>query len=534
MPQQRLRDKRSHKIFIVIVLIAFYLRLQGISFNLPFIFNSEESNLVIRTVSLFRNFIQYFLSSDSSVGSPLFLLLNSILLTLKLQTLNANNLLGLLELDPGAVYVGLRFISVLFGVGSVIVVYLLGLRFSPLVALIASGILSVSMLHVKVSQTLTPINAVVFFCLLSSLCLVKKDVKQKDIALSAIFALIGFLMHPIGILSAIPLLFNRLANKSNFKYGPLFIKGFLIAFILSFNYILHLPSTLMLFVKQYIFNYYEYNSGSFLLYAFKFLLIGIGPVAYFCSIWLLKYKKDYDLNLLKTLFSLPLISIGILGLLHFTESKYETLIIPYFCIAGGLVLNSFYERAKTDNRKFAFILLSLLVFWIPLKYTFKYNKIMSLSDTRKEATEWIRQNTSEDYKIIWDKNSVQPDWHNAYDKGILKRLVSDPALIINKQRYIISSKLLSDKNWFKLLKKKADYALINSIDYEEVFKQSGHSPEKKFYRKILKQEPLIVFNPYLKDLDKKTGSLLFEDLSSPLLTLWQRERSGPVIKVYKL
>ena len=299
MPQQRLRDKRSHKIFIAIVLIAFYLRLQGITFTLPFVFNSEESNLIIRTISLFRNSIQYFLSPDSSIGSPLFLLLNSIVLTLKLQTLNANNLLGLLELDPGAVYTGLRFISVLFGVGSVIVVYFLGLRFSPLVALISSGLLSVSMLHVKVSQMVTPINSVTFFCLLSSLFLIKKDVKQKDITLSAIFALMSFLMHPIGIVSIIPLLFNLVASKSTFKYGPLVIKLFFVALVLNFNYILHLLSTLMPLIKQYFFNYYEYNSGSFLLYAFNFLLIGVGPVAYFGSIWLLKYKKDYDLNMLK-------------------------------------------------------------------------------------------------------------------------------------------------------------------------------------------------------------------------------------------
>ena len=42
------------------------------------------------------------------------------------------------------------------------------------------------------------------------------------------------------------------------------------------------------------------------------------------------------------------------------------------------------------------------------------------------------------------------------------------------------------------------------------------------------------FNPYLKDLEKDLNSSLIEDLYSPYLTLWERERPGPVIKVYKL
>ena len=439
------------------------------------------------------------------------------------------SLINVLEINPGSLLLPLRFLSVLFGVFSIVLIYFMGLRFSPFIALVSSGLLAVSMIHVKLSQVFLPFSAMVFFGLLSVFFALKESSSEKDVTCSIYSAFLSFLMHPIGIINLIPIVLAQ--KKSILKYKNLFFKIFLASLLLNLNLLFHLPSLAINLFGNYFLNYHH---NSYFLYAFSFLLIGIGPVAYFGSIWFLKYKDDYDLNLMKILFLLPVLSIGVLGFLHFTRSEYAMLFIPYFCISAGLFLNSIYERAQTDNKKLVFILLLLFLFWIPLKDTLKYNKIINLSDTRVIATEWIKQNTSEDYKIVWDKNSIQPNWYDAYNKSDLKYLVTDLETLINKQRFPVSLKLLQKKDWFKILRKKVDYLVINSLDYEQTFKQPGKKLEKKYYSKILKIKPVIAFNPYLREVDKNTRSLLTEDLYSPLLTLWQRERPGPVIKIYKL
>lgn len=494
---------RSSKLLLAVIIVAFYLRLQGVNSGLPYILNPGELENLIKLLGVFKIF-------------------------------KFPALINLLEINSGTLLIPLRFFNVLFGIGTVIVVYFLGLRFNSFVAVIASGLLAVSVLHVKFSQVFVPFGAVIFFCLLSSFFIVKTKISNKDITLSAIFSFLSFLIHPIGIISIIPVLFVLLQEKSYLQFKPLFIKLIIIALLLNLNYLLHLPGLFFTLFKNYLAGYYNYYSSSYFLYIFSFLLMGIGPVAYFGSLWLLKYRKDYDLNLMRILFSLPILYIGILGFLHFTKAEFAVLIIPYFCISAGLFFNSIYERANTDSKKFIFILLLLFLFWLPLKYTLKYNKILSLPDTRIIATEWIKENTSDNFKIAWDKNSIQPNWHDAYDKQELKYLGAELEVLISRQRFPVSLKLLEKKDWFKILRKKVDYVVINNIDYEQVLRQPGNKPGKKYYKKIFKLKPEIVFNPYLKESDKNTNGLLVEELYSPFLTLWQRERSGPVIKVYKL
>ena len=519
--------KRNNKLFLALIVVAFYLRLQGINYGLPYVVNSSEANNLIQVANLFRNLPSYLINSEGINIGPLYLLLSNFVALITTHTVSFVNVL---EINVGSLLVPLRFLSVLFGLLSIIVVYFVALRFNTFVALVSSGLLSVSMIHVRFSQVFLPFSAVTFFGLLSLYFAIKSSESEKNILLSAYSILVSFLMHPIGIMNAIPLLFVLLQQKIFLKYKNLFLKIFIIGLLLNLSFFVYLPDILLNYVKGYFF----YHSNTYFLYACQILLVAIGPIAYFSLLFFLKYKNDHDLNLIKVLSSFLFIYIGFLGFVHFTGSEYSMLFIPYFCIFAALFFNSIFQRVKTNGQQFGFILLMLLLFWIPLKGTLKYNKINTLADTRVEATEWIKQNTSEDYKISWDKNSIQTNWHDAYNIRTLRLLVSDPEVLISKQKFPVTYKLLKEKNWFKTLKRKVDYVVINSFDYEQTLRQPGNNLEKKYYKQLCKLKPTITFNPYLKELEKTTGTLLIEDLNLPLLTLWQRERSGPVIKVYKL
>lgn len=529
-------NNKTSKLILLILVIAFYLRVHGIFFGLPYVLDPDESNFLNRILYLFK----HFLNPNHAEIPNFFFYLNSILLSVSSFVFSPSRIINLLQNSPENIYLPLRFLSVLFGVGSVAVIYLIGKNFGNFVALLASGFFAVSFLHVKFSQIFSPFSGMVFFSLLSVFYAINAY-KNKDPELlkkCTIFAALSASMHYLGALSIMSVIFV-LANISEKNAGlnlKQFLKLFLILFLVLnpffIFYILHFIKSL---IQNYVSGYYSYHSNSYFLYLFDHLLWGVGPVVWIFAFSLLKYKNEYDLNILKLTFLIPISSYALLGFLHFTQSGFGAMLVPYFCLAAAMTFNSFYKEAwQEDNKKFVFIILLLFAFWIPLKYTLKYNKLMGLSDTRALAGEWIRSNTSDNFRIVWDKNSVQHEWHDIYDKNVLKKYFDDESLIKNVRKYEIDKKLLEKKYWLKILKKRVDYVIINSLDYETVMRQPGKNPSKKFYLAMKKQYPIITFNPYLREKERQIRNSLIEDLYSPFETLWARERSGPLIWIYKL
>lgn len=525
-------ENKKKQIFLVILLLAFFIRIQKISIGLPYILNSSESQYISDLLVLIKNPFKIHVFNEPS----LFLILNSIVLFLTSGTVNVSNLVNALESNPQALFIPLRVLSALFGVGSVVLVFLIGDLFGVLTGVFASAFLTVAFLHIKYCQLFSPFIPMVFFSLLSIFFALKvysnKDSRLKLYFISMLSASLSASMHYIGLLSIVPLLTVMILSKETEKIKIHTI--YFLALFLALNpySVFSLVSLIWTGLDQYLNGYSIYHYSSFINYSLTFLLQGIGPVIFFTALCLLKYKESYDENSLKSLFILPVFYISIIGLMHITEISYAILIVPFLCLASAMFFESFIN--EYPDKQFIFILLLLFALWIPFKYSEKYKRTMGLSDTRVIATEWMHENTTEDFSIAYDKNSIQLVWFDPYKKEALKSIVDDPDILANPLRYEITSKLLKNKNWFKIIKRKVDYVVINSIDEERVLRKTGNSLEKEYYKKFEKLDPIIVFNPYLKEYDKKTRFSVLEDLYSPFETLWQRERSGPIIKIYKI
>lgn len=525
-------ESKKKQVFFAIVVIAFLIRIQKINIGLPYILNPSEAQYLSDLLALIKNPFKIHVFNEPS----LFLVFNSIVLFLTSGTVNVNNLVNALESNPQALFVPLRILSALFGVGSVVLLFLIGDLFGALTGVFASAFLAVSFLHIKYCQLFSPFAPMVFFTLLSILFALKahsnKSENLKLYFISMVFASLSASMHYIGIISILPLLMIMSLNKDVEKIKT-HLSYFLILFLALNPYsIFSFISFIWTGLEQYLSGYSNYHYSSFINFLFSFLLQGIGPVIYFTALFFLKYKKNYDENSLKLLFVLPIFYISVLGLMHITEIPYAVLIVPFMCLASAMFFESFAN--EYPDKRFIFILLLLFALWIPFKYSEKYHRTIGLSDTRIIATEWIHENTTEDFSVAYDKNSIQPSWFDPYKKDVLTNIVDDPDVLTNPLKYEITEKLLKNKNWFKIIKRKVDYIVINSVDEERVLRTSNDSFEKKYYNKLKRLEPIIVFNPYLKEDDKKTHFSVLEDLYSPFETLWQRERSGPIIKIYKI
>jgi hypothetical protein len=531
-PSETLRNNKVlFLLFLFFVFVSAYLRFPGIYRGLPYILNPRESANLLNILTLSKNplLLGHF---DSS---PLFSYFNSVVLFLISGSFDLGTFINAMEVSPEVLYAPLRFISVIFGIGSVVLTYFIGISFGALTGVFASGFLAVSFLHVKYSQLFLPVSASVFFLLASVLCSIKY-LRNRDpfsSVLSVLFSLLSGSLNPVGFISVLPLMFVFLLKNESLKARKYFIIFSLIAVLLNINLLFYFFPCIKYLGKSFTegYNYYKFSSP--ILFFFSALIPGAGPIVWTASLMFIKYVRDYNLFELKILFSFPLFYLGLSGLLHPIEISHSLFLLPFLCIGGALLFNSVYSRWTSQVEKFAFIVLLLFAFYIPLKYSFKYNKITSLLDTRVMATEWVNENASGKIKIAWDRNSLQPGWTDAYDKKGLEILGADPEMFVDRRFYEIKESLIKRKDWVKVLKKKVDYVVVNSYDGEEVLRSKENTFKKKFYMRLSKIDPDITFNPYYKDFDKKIRSSLLEDLYSPYISLWNRERTGPLIKIYK-
>lgn len=516
--------------FLLVVVTSIYLRLPGIYHGMPNVFNPEESRNILKLLHIFK----HFFSLGSLEISPVYLYLSSLIVYF---TGGSPDIETVLKISPETLYVPLRFLSVLFGVGSVIVVYFIGCLFNSLVGVFASGFLAVSLLSVVFSQMFLPVNGMLFFSLLSVYFALRAlSSIRLNLFFSTLFALISASINIFGAVSFIPALMVLFLRKDFSRFKFLF--GVFMVFCLIFN-----PQLVFNFVhlvRSVIINYLSSKHNSYFLYSFSLLVLSVGPIVWVTSLCLPLFKMNYNKDTLYVLFSLPLFYLGVLGLFHLNKVSYVVLLIPFLCLASGLFFSSLYEKVLLLRDSgagvpwFVFILLLLFAFYIPLKYSFRYNKTMKLSDTRQIATEWINENASGKVKIVWDKNSIQPKWFYPYNKRELEKLGIAQDVLQDRREFIVNSKLLGLKGWHRILKKRVDYVVVNSLDEQNVLRRPGNLLKKKYYSKIQKSDPVITFNPYLRECEKQIGSFLIEDLYSPYLTLWKRERPGPVIKIYKV
>lgn len=474
---------RNNAIFwlLFITLVAIYLRTCGLSYGLPYILGLNEAEI-------FKNIFNAF----------------------------HFNLSGILLV--------LREICLVLSVLTIIILYLISIRFGPLVAIISSFLLSISFLHVSYSSIFNLTIISLFFSMFATYFALRAYENytpsfRNYLKTSFTFAFLSLLTSFLGIISLVPGTVVSFMKKETKRLKKLFLVS---AFLFL---LLNIP------VFYDNFSGFQQKVNSFFIYL-RLLLQALGPVAFVLIFILPFFWKWQDKRLLAIIFSVPLLSFAILSFLNFKKIEYVLFLLPYACLAAA---HSFICLLKGFNtyselKKFLFILLTLFGIWIPLKSTLNYNQLVKLPDTRVLATEWILRKTSKQYTVAWDENSLLIKGKtNSYEKFDLI-----PKGQSYRKRLVISDDFLKQKKWFSILRKKADFVVVNNIDIEKALRTDKNKLKRKFYKKLLSTEPEVVFNPYLKGYENKLHLLLFEDLYFPYETLWARERFGPLIKIYKI
>lgn len=528
--------KKNEALLLLIVLVlALYFRLQNIGFGLPFVLALQEADQIASVFYVLGN----LLTPNYSHIPDLFTYLNTVFISLVNGIFfNAKLLVKQFELDPGYLIVPLRAINFLFSIGCIFVTYLIGKRLGGYTGLIAAFIFSFSLLHVVFSHIYEPLGISLFFMLMSTLFALMSDKNSTLLKQSLIFAFISMFIHFIGILSLISWFIFYVFNQNKDKELIRFFITFLVIYVLlNPLFVFRIPLHI-----QHLFNFLssgiQYSKDIYLIYAIKVLSRGIGSLFLISILFLPFFIKDYDKKQVGTLFIFPTLALLILFLFQLKPIVYFLLIVPYVCIAAGMTISSAIEQygGFPKGLQLALIFIGLLAIWLSVKSVLNYNRLSKLPDTRVMATEWIKRKVNQHYTVAWDRSSIQLNKLDVLDKrklGKAKNLVKRKRKYVRRQ-FIISEKLLRNEFWYGLLKKKADYVVISSIDSERAMRNKKNLLKKKYYKELSKLNPEVTFNPYYQGLENKLNTLFYEDLFIPYGTLWKRERFGPVIKIYKL
>jgi hypothetical protein len=329
-----------------------------------------------------------------------------------------------------------RFTSTFFGVASVYLVYKLGHRlFSKNVGLLAALLLSVTPVHIEVSQHARVDATLLFFILLSFYYIVLISESQDKKATTQIIVAgltmgLAFQMKRYAVALFIPLFFAYLATHPWNVFHS--IKKFGMdagMFILSFGAGLVLGDPPILFVfpkfvrsvlgtsKVYTeaINVTSSETIGFVSYPI-FLINQMGwPVFIFCLIgiaYAIYRRSRTDMIFLSFIVVLYLL----LGSSRYMVSVHYMLpALPFLYLLGWRAAEegiAAVARPSQRGKRAALVAFSSLLLLIPLLNVFRYELSITGKNTRYLAKEWIEQNIPVGSKILMDSgksiNSFAP------------------------------------------------------------------------------------------------------------------------------
>jgi len=402
-----LKKISPHKYILAILGLAFVLRVVGIGYGLPSLYNSDEPTIVSQALSfgakksLEPTFLQYptlyfyFLFFIYGIYFGIGFVLGIFNSALDFGTS--------FFLDPSGLFLVGRFLSVVLGIFSVWLVFRLGQRFfSKNVALFASLILSLSFIHVSRSHWIL-IEAGLGLMCAWALYLILKYYEKPTIKANVFAGLVcglaistkynaGFIFFPL-LLSSI-LVYKKDFAKLFMNLG-LSVVTLVSGFLLGSPYWVFSFSSFFNSTFKYTFSHVTHGVVGHItdipfVWPFWELVandwtVGFLLIAGFVYVLFAKEKKQ----ILLVSFALP--TFLYVGTWSSADVHYLIPIFPALVILAAVFLNDILAYIRNRNLK---ILFATLLFILPLAKILYYDFGLTQKDTRAFAEKWFESNVS--------------------------------------------------------------------------------------------------------------------------------------------
>jgi len=521
-------------LLIIIFLGGFSLRIFGIDYGLPFLYDPDEPTFITMVYKM-------LITDDLHpgwFGHPGTTLVYILYFIYKLTFIIGTNIgvytnfeaYKLLYFqDPTLFYLTGRIICALFGSATILIVYLITRRLlNHKAGLLASALLAISPLHIMYSKLirtdiiLTFFIVVVFWYTLN----IFDRRKWSDYILAGLFSGLAIATKYPGLIAVIIIIAAYLLNKEFRDLPKIISSGFACIFgaflgspylFLDFRTALsdiiiearprHLSQT----GEGFIHNLYWYIKGPLLE---NVSFIGLIIVFLGLIICIVSRKKDKRLLIVFPICFLLFISSLNLRfdrwIIPFIPFFYMIMSICFYWIVGWISLHY-----STRVRNAIACILLLAVFAPILRADLIKGKELSGKDTRTVAREWMLENIPLYSRVLVEEYSP----HIPSDRYSLLVIEDKQIVEINRNKiphleFRPSGKIANLKNQEEIYAKEIEYIILSNW-YDRFLADSRFYPQ--YIKKVKKYEAIM-----------EKGTTIFEISNIPGINM------GPRIRIYSI
>lgn len=495
-------NKKLIKLLLLlsILIIGLSLRIMGLGWGIPcngqpYPFHPDEL-IQIRSLS---SFSFHSLNPHYFVNPPLF----TYILGIYFLFLKLIGVIKIISINQSASSLGLlllsgRFITVLFGMGTVILVYFLAFRwFNKFTGLLAAGFLAFLPLHVVHSHYLTVEVVGTFFIVLSFFLLsgLDKEVSKGVwyvvlcglvIGFAAATKYTGFLVYFPGILTVAK---YRCSTNKKFKFLDsqvfYFSASVFLGFILANPYsLLAFPEFTKDIFKMFLINIQSPASSYPLSMLFMFCFgIPFLILSLYGIIVSIKLHSWGDIMMV--------IWIGMTSVLLIISrtpfTRHVVLLAPFLAIISARAIDKTYFFFRNHNfiKKYIVTMVIGVIFIWTFLISFAYSSLMMHKDIRVKAADWIDNNIAKESTIGIGKGWFYTPPLNWRKYKVVQLNYHPELLISTNPKYLIFSdfeyrknsyirrffggKLSSSSRFFNLIFKSKHYKIIKLFERHPFF-----------------------------------------------------------------
>lgn len=532
----------------VAISVAFLIRLWGINFGLPYEYHVDENQYVRQAASMGANglepgdwynppFLKYILLGEYGL----------LYVVGKLWGVFASSadFGNQMTIDPTWLYLLGRLTSVLLGTITVLIAYWIGKSaYNRRVGILGALFLAVSFLPVRESHFAVNDAAITFWMAVALLAAVKifQNGKWRWYILGGVSLGLGFATKYSGLVAIMPILIAHFytpeALRNKYSYGKLFTLFILILvsaalaspyFILTPGKALVNISELFLSGQDGFWNWQIDPGGGFIFYI-KTLIWGLGWGLFLLSVvgmlFALLRHEPVDLVFL----SIPILMFIFLGRQQMYFGRFMLPLIPPMLILAASFLDKFVVSilTKTSSQQLGFVLLVILLIAQPLSNAIRFDLLISRVDTRTLAKRWVEKNISEDSGIAMD----WPFFCAPLSTEELPKANTLRTYQVWVSEFGAGEGLFDhDLEWYSA--NGFDYLIACSYIYQLQLEDEDTNKLRQEYYQSLDERLTIVKTIYPND-EGLEPKFIFDEIYGPAISLWQRDRPGPTIKIYKL
>jgi hypothetical protein len=202
------------------------------------------------------------------------------------------------------------------------------------------------------------------------------------------------------------------------------------------------------------------------------------------------------------------------------------LLPPLLVMAASLVEKIAYSLMPTLGKtRIAMGGIALLLMLQPLILSLRLDYLWTRTDTRTLARQWIEQHLPKDARIAVDWRTHAPPLSTADQPTVAARHEYDVL--------IVGGKGLSEHplEWYQ--EQGYEYLIASSFIYNISLKDAGNDAARRAFYERLDQD-LMLMQTFWPNTSQMESPFIFDEVVGPAISLWQRERPGPTIKIYQL